>query len=644
MPKQDLVLLPQPQRLTPLGGQHELQSDRFILLVGDDRNAMLRIGQVVRDALAEVDVNWGLTTYRGDGNQVGAVVHVDPAQVVRPQGYVLTILANQIRIVAHDTAGAFYGAMTLCQIARQCSKGSLPCLRIEDWPDIANRGVMLDVSRDRVPTMETLFRLVDMLAEWKINQLQLYTEHTFAYCNHREVWADWSPMTGEQVLELDAYCRDRFVELVPNQNTFGHLARWMKHPRYRHLCEHSDPNVFQPQFGVFGTLCPTDPGSIELIREMLDELLPHFSSGQVNVGCDEARIGADRTHDLVQERGKGRVYLDYLLKVHKLVQERGRAMQFWGDVIMHYPELADEMPEGGIPIMYDYAADAPFDKYNAAAASAGVPFYVSPGTNCWNTIIGNTTTAVANLSNAAASAVKYGAVGYLNTDWGDNGHWQHLPVSFAGYAYGAGVSWAVEANRDIDLPRALDAHCFGDSAGVMGRLVCELGNSAHQHAVLVPRDPLPGWILIGHPGLVGQLSGITSDVLEQTDAYIQQVMSTLADARMARPDADLIGEELTNNANLMRHALHLWTARIEKLGTEVAPLPKDHDQNEETWPRRSVDKQYAQISAAKRKVLAEELAPLVEDFRRLWLMRSRPGGLHDSVGRFERLLDVYRAQ
>ena len=643
MPKPELVLLPQPRRLTSLDGNHKLQPDRFILLVGDDRSAMLRIGQAVRGALAEMGADWELTTHGGDGQRIGAFVHVDPAQVVRPQGYVLTTTPDQIRIVAHDTAGAFYGAMTLGQIVRQSSEGALPCLRIEDWPDIANRGVMLDISRDRVPTMATLCQLVDMFAEWKMNQLQLYTEHTFAYRNHREVWADWSPMTGEQVLELDAYCRERFIELVPNQNTFGHLARWMQHSRYQHLCEYSNPGELNPHQGVFGTLCPTDPGSIELVREMLDELLPHFASGQVNVGCDEARIGADRTRDIVEERGKGRVYLDYMLKVHELVQQRGRTMQFWGDAIMHHPELAEQMPEGGIPIMYDYAADAPFDKYNAAAAEAGVPFYVSPGTNCWSTIIGNTATAVANIRRAAESAVRYGAIGYLNTDWGDNGHWQHLPVSFAGYAYGAAMSWAVEANKDVDLPRALDVHCFGDSAGVMGKLVCELGDVSRCHEKLFgTHGPMPAWILIGLPGMVEQLSGLTSDVLNDADERLKQTMSALSAARMARPDAALIADELRNNADLFSHALHLWAARIETHGTEVAK--RTLASKAEIWPRRSIDDEYAALPPKTRAGLADELAPLLDDYRHLWLTRNRPGGLHDSAGRFENVLNAYRAK
>ena len=137
------------------------------------------------------------------------------------QGYRLTITDEQVSIRAKDAAGAFYGVMTLTQVLQQYGNlpdvlssteqsgltpmqvmkqrnVSLPVLEIEDWPDFPRRGVMLDISRDKVPTMKTLTTLVDKLASWKINEFQLYTEHTFAYRHHPAVWADASPITARQ--------------------------------------------------------------------------------------------------------------------------------------------------------------------------------------------------------------------------------------------------------------------------------------------------------------------------------------------------------------------------------------------------------------------------------------------------------------
>ena len=151
-------------------------------------------------------------------------------------------------------------------------------------------------------------------------------------------------MTGEEILALDAYCRERYIELVPNQNSFGHMARWLTHPRYRPLAETQDG--FDTPWGHDDyplSLCPVDPGSMELVRSLFDELLPHFSSRQFNVGCDETiDLGQVRSKAAVEELGTGRVYLDFLLQIYREVKARGRTMQFWGDIIMAHPELVPE--------------------------------------------------------------------------------------------------------------------------------------------------------------------------------------------------------------------------------------------------------------------------------------------------------------
>ncbi len=153
---------------------------------------------------------------------------------------------------------SFMRAVTLAQLVA-LSGGALPVCEIEDAPDFEARGVMLDISRDKVPTMATLFELVDRLAALKINQLQLYTEHTFAYRGHEEVWRDASPMTPEEIRELDVYCLERCVELVPNQNSFGHLERWLALPRYAPLAELPQGGAPLPWGGIHErptSLCP----------------------------------------------------------------------------------------------------------------------------------------------------------------------------------------------------------------------------------------------------------------------------------------------------------------------------------------------------------------------------------------------------
>jgi len=515
--------------------------------------------------------------------------------VTRPQGYQLSITPDACRIVGHDAAGVFYGRQTLAQLRRQFP-ASLPCLEIADWPDFPVRGVMLDISRDKVPTMPTLFSLVDLLAEWKINQLQLYTEHTFAYLGHEEVWRGASPMTGDEVRQLDQHCKSRFIELVPNQNSFGHLERWLKHPRYLPLAEAaqgSDTPWGYRWEGPF-SLCPTDPGSVELLADLYSQLLPNFTSRLFNVGCDETfDIGQGRSKDECRRRGVHRVYLDFLLRVNELVARHGRRMMFWGDVILKDPQLIGQLPPNAIALNWGYEADHPFEAEARRFGESGVEFYVCPGTSSWCSIAGRTDNMLANQRAAAEAGLKYGAAGYLNTDWGDHGHLQYLPMSFAGLATGAALSWCLQSNRDLPLQRALDLHAFADEAGIMGRPACELGNVYQAVGKLIPNRSALFGILVPSSAHGDPMEGITGPGLERAEAAIESATRNVHAAKMSRADAELIKDEFANAAAMLRYA-------CRKARGETTPA---------------------------------ELDPIVRMHRQCWLARNRPGGLEDSVGK-----------
>jgi len=84
---------------------------------------------------------------------------------------------------------------------------------------------------------------------------------------------------------------------------------------------------------------------------------------------------------------------------------------------------------------------------------------------------------IGNCRGAADAARAYGGSGFLNTDWGDLGHLQYLPVSEPGFAYGAAVAWCLDANRDLDLAAALDAHAFDDPERELGGALLALGDA-----------------------------------------------------------------------------------------------------------------------------------------------------------------------
>lgn len=553
--------------------------------------------------------------------QICAVLSLAPAATTHPQGYELTVADGVIHVVASTPAGLFYGVQTLRQLLMQCGRDA-PNLRCSDWPDFPNRGVMLDVSRDKVPTMPTLLALVDLLASWKINQLQLYFEHIYAYRNHPAVWQDDSPFTVEEILELDRFCRERFVELVPNQNSFGHLERWLVQPEYTHLAEAPEgcETPWGPRDKPFG-LQPTEE-SLRFLRSLYDELLPNFSSRQFNVGCDETiDLGKGRSHAQVEEVGVGRLYIDFVRKIHREVRARGYTMQFWGDIVVEYPHLVGELPRDAIALEWGYEADHPFDEHGALFAASGIPFYVCPGTSSWNSIVGRTTNAIENMRNAARNGLKHGAVGLLNTDWGDYGHWQPLPTSYLGLAAGAAYAWAFDANRDLALPDAISRFAFRDDTGIMGRLAYDLGDVHRLTGISVHNASVLFRVLHATPAkLVEWLrANEVSDPSQRLRAVldaIDGIMGNLSNADMQRADAELIRREFTWGANMLRHACWraIWALNIE----------------------RNVE------NDTLRQWLLQEADKLLPEFQTIWHERNRTGGFVRSMARMKRMRDDYR--
>jgi hexosaminidase len=394
-----------------------------------------------------------------------------------PEGYALTVERTGITIQFREAGGLRAASATLRQLVREYGR-RLPCVKIRDWPDFARRGVMLDISRGKVPSLATLLDLVEKLADLKINEFQVYVEHTFAYRQYKSVWQSWGALTAKEIQILDARCHELGIDLVPNQNSFGHLRYFLEDPRLKKLGELSEP--YEVETGEFvrrpTTLAPNHPGTLPFLRGLFDEFLPNFTSKFFNVGCDETwDLGKGQSKARCNKLGQDQVYFDFLKKIHGEVSGRGKTMMFWGDIILKYPKLIRQLPKDAIALNWGYEADHPFNQEAAQFARARIPFYVCPGTSTWQTIIGKHDNGLANLKSAAKVGKKFGALGYLNTDWGDGGHPQPLAVSWPLFAAGAALSWNASGLDEKVLEKVLNRDIYEDSACKIAGAAMRLG-------------------------------------------------------------------------------------------------------------------------------------------------------------------------
>ena len=158
----------------------------------------------------------------------------DPGRGAHREEYRLTVSPGGIEAVGASPAGCFCALQTLSQLSR-FEKGEVPCCVIVDWPDFTVRGLLHDVTRGKVPTLKTLKLIVDRLAALKINQFQLNFEHAFGFSFDPTICGPQEGLTPAEVQDLDRYCQERFIDLVPALATFGHMGRILSMPAYRHL-------------------------------------------------------------------------------------------------------------------------------------------------------------------------------------------------------------------------------------------------------------------------------------------------------------------------------------------------------------------------------------------------------------------------
>ena len=493
-----------------------------------------------------------------------------------PEGYTLTIERTGVTMEYREIAGLRAATATFNQLLRQCGQ-RLPCLQIRDWPDFPRRGVMLDISRGRVPKLATLLDLAERLADFKINELQLYTEHTFAYKKYKAVWQSWGALTGKEIKILDARCRELGIDLVPNQNSFGHLREFLADPRLKHLGELAAP--YEAETGDFlrrpTTLAPEHPGTLPFVRGLFAELLPNFSSQFFNIGGDETwDLGKGQSKKRCATRGQGRVYLDFIKKIHREVSARQQTMMFWGDIILKHPELIRALPKKNlIALNWGYEANHPFADEAAQFARARVPFYICPGTSTWQTLLGRHDNALANLRAAAQAGKQFGALGFLNTDWGDGGHPQPLAVSWPLFAAGAALAWNAEGLDEADLLAALSRDVFADATGRIAAAGFRLGQAHLLLGVTAANETPLGTVIAAPPPADRELfcrnglkwaAKIPPANIRATQTEIARQRQVLARAKPLSAAGKLLAAELDLAARMAAEscAFMLWQQAV----------------------------------------------------------------------------------
>ncbi|MBS5884458.1 MAG: glycoside hydrolase family 20 zincin-like fold domain-containing protein [Clostridium sp.] len=470
-------LIPMPRKIQYIKEEFKLKKEVNIILdyncSFDDLNSAILLQEEIDNTFGfKVNITKALNYHI-----YNTFICLKKNSSMEDEEYKLSIKKDNIEINAATSKGLFYGIQTLIQIIREYGY-SLPALIIEDKPYFKHRGFYHDVTRGKVPKLETLMNLVDKASFYKINELQLYIEHTFAFKGMSEVWIDKDPLTSEEIILLDRYCKNKHIELIPSISTFGHLYEVLRTKSFKNLCELTE--TIEPEYSFVDrmahhTLNVTDEDSMKLIKNMLEQFIPLFSSNKFNICCDETfDLGKGKSSKEADRLGVGKLYVDFLNKVISIVKKYNKEIMFWGDVILNHPDLINTIDKDAICLNWNYWCGVE-EKDTRIIAESGRKQYVCPGVGGWSHLMNLMDNAFENIYRMISYGVKYDAIGVLNTNWGDYGHINLLSSSIPGMIYGAALSWNPNIEKDFNkMYKDISALEFGDGSGTLISLLAEL--------------------------------------------------------------------------------------------------------------------------------------------------------------------------
>jgi hypothetical protein len=443
-------ILPQPKEAGLTGGSFDLKRPGRARLVGGTSAAAERIVNEFQGLLRErsgvVLKPSGFPILLGifpDGKPGARISNVSEADLkdLGSEGYVLHVDGKGISAAARSPAGLRHATRTLVQLATD--KTSVPGLHIRDWPSMQYRGVMQDISRGQVPTVQALERLTRVLAEAKMNMLELYIESTYKF----EAHPDSSPPEGlspGEARDLFNYAADFGVEVHPLFQVLGHAGTILNNPKDVSMAVRPPKQTWGETYDI------RKPETVAFVLEMVRELQDTMPGKLFTVDLTESDIKGFNLTGTPTEK-LTRLILDYAVKLQNVLNEKRTRLVIVQETLGAEGELGAYL--GQLPkesIVGSYYATTIFnswDKDFPLLKELKVDFFANPWIYSHIRLM-PWAGGAADFSDAeVGKGLLYGAIGSTTCDWGDEGHFHFVGQEWCAVLYHGACAWT-GANAD----------------------------------------------------------------------------------------------------------------------------------------------------------------------------------------------------
>ena len=367
-----IAVVPQPVSVTAQNGAFELTPDTVIYTDRGTRDLGRRLASYLEPATG---LNLRVQAGSGGGRRITLAIDARLRRLA-PEGYTLDVTPRAIVLRAPEAAGIFYGIQTLRQllppeIFREAKvagvEWTVPALRIEDRPRFAWRGMHLDVGRHFMPK-EFVKKYLDLLALHKMNtfhwhltedqgwriEIRKYPKLTEIGAWRKETIAGRQPRnvetatfdgirhggyyTQDDVREIVAYAKDRFITVVPEIEMPGHAIAAIA--SYPELGVDGTPTDVATRWGVFDNILSPEDSTIAFMKDVLTEVMDLFPGRFIHVGGDEAAKARWKASERVQARIKELGLADedelqswFIRQIDAFLTSKGRRLIGWDEIL-----------------------------------------------------------------------------------------------------------------------------------------------------------------------------------------------------------------------------------------------------------------------------------------------------------------------
>ncbi len=346
------------------------------------------------------------------------------------EAYSIQVTSEGAEVRANSSAGLFYAAQTILQLVEGSGVGAgLPVGEVEDYPALAYRGFMMDMSHGGLPTEEEVKRQIDFLARWKANQYYFYSEASIEFKGH-PLLNPTARFTQDQVRRIVAYGRERHIDVVPCVELYGHLHDVFRLEKYADLA----PLRYGGEFD------PRNPAIMPLIQDWVRQLVSIFPSPFFHIGMDETYELEKVASPAAGGVDPGRLYINHFKQVARIVEAHGKRPMIWADILTRYPEVIPELKGAAIAMPWVYGPEKDYTRHVAPFAAARVPVFIATAVTNWEDITPKFTRTLDNVDQFLAAGRTYGVLGMLHTGWTDDAQVLFRPALPA-MAYGLIAPW-----------------------------------------------------------------------------------------------------------------------------------------------------------------------------------------------------------